>query len=371
VTIRHIVTLKDDPRRIPRSVATRAVRFLSADGTISFDLAPGVLRAYFSRVYGRREVPPRNARFVLNRAGKARIIGSRDGRGVDVAKVIATWRRDPAAKIVPISIGVRRPALTSEEAQALGVKEVVGEFFTPYDGGARVSNIRRAAAILDQYIIPAGGTFSLNKALGERTEERGFVEAPMIGEGGVLKDAVGGGVSQVATTTFNAAFFAGLKLVTHTPHSFWIPRYPKGREATVSWGGPELIFKNNWKAPVVILTHTTESGITVQMLSDPLGRRVEATEGEPYSFTKAEIIRLCDPALAPGEAKFDQLKGEDGFHIKYGRKVFRDGKKISDQSWHWRYRPEDGIVRVGVRRNGKCPPKSIPLSEAGVLAAGD
>ena len=72
----------------------------------------------------------------------------------------------------------------------------------------------------------------------------------------------------------NAAFFSGLKLIAHTPHSFWITRYPKGREATVSWGGPELIFQNDWDAPVVILTHTDSSGITVRMLSAPLGRKV-------------------------------------------------------------------------------------------------
>ncbi len=356
-TTPHIVTLDGDPRRVPRSTALRAVRFVTGDGAIRFDLAPGVLRAYFSRVFGRKEVAPRNARFVVNSTGKARIIGSRDGRGVDVESLIAAWLADPSAKIVPITVGVRRPALTSEKAQQLGVKEIVGEFFTPYNGGARVSNIRRAAEILDQYIIPARATFSLNKALGERTTARGFVEAPMIGEGGVLKDAVGGGVSQVATTTFNAAFFAGLKLIAHTPHSFWITRYPKGREATVSWGGPELIFQNNWDAPVVILTHTTEAGITVQMLSDPLGRKVVAYEGKPYSPSKAKIIRLCDPALPPREAKFDQMKGSDGFHIRYGRRVYRKGKLISKAMWHWRYAPEDGIVRIGPGKNG-CPPNS-------------
>ena len=366
----HIVTLDDEPRRIPRSVANRAVAFTTGDGKIAFTLSPGVLRAFFSRVYGRQEKAPRNARFVLNSKGKARIIGSRDGRGVDVDSLIATWKRDPSAKIVPITVGVRRPALTSEKAQKLGVTELVSEFFTPYNGGARVSNIRRAAEILDQYIIPAHATFSLNKALGERTEARGFVEAPMIGEQGVLKDAVGGGVSQVATTTFNAAFFAGLKIIAHTPHSFWITRYPMGREATVSWGGPELIFENNWDAPVVILTHTTEEGIRVQMLSAPLGRKVEAIEGKPYSIQKAKIIRLCDPSLAPGEAKFNQMKGEDGFHINYGRRVYKDGKLIAKKMWHWRYRPEDGIVRIGVRRNGSCPPDSTPISEAGALAAG-
>jgi vancomycin resistance protein YoaR len=345
----HIVTLDDDPRRIPRSVALRAVEFEPANGDVRFTLSRGTLRAFFSRTFGSRERAPRNATFTTNAAGKARIIGSKNGRGVDVDSLIATWQADPTARIVPITIGVREPALTSEKAQNLGVKQIVGQFFTPYSGGARVSNIKRGAEILDQYILPPKATFSLNKALGERTAARGFVEAPMIGEGGVLKNSVGGGVSQIATTTFNAAFFAGLKLIEHTPHSFWISRYPKGREATVSWGGPELIFENNWDAPIVILTHTNEEGLTVQMLSDPLGRKVESFEGKPYSFSKGKIIRIKDPTLPPGVAKFDQLKGSDGFRIKYGRRVYKDDKLISKEEWDWRYAPENGIVRIGPR----------------------
>ena len=344
----HIVALDDDPRRIPRSIAMRAVRFEPGEGgVLRFDLARGVLRTYFGTVYGGREVAPRDARFTASKSGAARIIASRDGRGVDVDALVRAWLADPTARIVPITIGVRRPALTTEEARHMGVTRVVGEFFTPYAGGPRVINIQRAAQILDQYIIPARAEFSLNKALGERTTARGFVQAPMIGDGGILTQSVGGGVSQVATTTFNAAFFAGLKLIAHTPHSFWISRYPKGREATVSWGGPELIFRNNWDAPVVILTHTDDAGITVRMLSAPLGRKVVAIEGEPYSYSKAKIVKVVDKSLKPGERKIQQMPGEDGFHIKYGRKVYRDGKLISRQLWHWRYSPEDGVILIG------------------------
>lgn len=344
---RHIVSLKDDSRVIPRDVARRAAGFKQTSTFVRFTIGRGVLRGYFSRIYGKSERPARDAVFVTNSAGKARIIAGHNGRGVDVETLAQTWEKTPGLKIVPITVGVREPALTTKKAQNLGVKQIVGQFFTPYSGGARVTNIKRAAQILDQYILPAHATFSLNDALGERTLQRGFVEAPMIGENNVLKDSVGGGVSQIATTTFNAAFFSGLKLIAHTPHSFWITRYPMGREATVSWGAPQLIFENNWDAPIVILTHTNDAGITVQFLSDPLGRKVVAIEGTPYSYSKAKIIRERDLTLAPGEAKVKQSKGEDGFHIKYGRRVYKDGTLISQEMWHWRYAPEDGIILMG------------------------
>ena len=347
VSTKHSVDLKGDVNRVPQDVIRRAASFRVGKRTITFQIKQGPLRAWFSKLYGKRERAPRNAVFTINKDGMARIIAGRNGRGVDVGGLVAAWQVDPSQTLTPITFGPREPALTTDEARTLGVKQVVGEFFTPYSGGARVTNIKRAAEILDQMIIPAGGTFSLNEALGERTEARGFVEAPMIGEGNILKDAVGGGVSQVATTVFNAAFFSGLKLIEHTPHSFWIDRYPKGREATVSWGGPELIFQNDWKAPIVILTRTTSEGITVRFLSDKLGRKVEAIEGEPYSFSKPKVIRQRDLSLPAGTKKIVQPLGHPGFWIKYGRRVYKDGKLRSKQDWVWRYFPENKVIAFG------------------------
>ena len=96
---------------------------------------------------------------------------------------------------------------------SLRITDQVGSFTTPYSPGEpRVTNIQRAAEMLDGFILGAGETFSLNAVLGPRTSEAGYVLAPQIEEG-KLKDAVGGGVSQVATTLYNAAFMSGLALI--------------------------------------------------------------------------------------------------------------------------------------------------------------
>jgi hypothetical protein len=102
--------------------------------------------------------------------------------------------------------------------------------------------------------------------------------------GGQLVDSVGGGISQIATTLYNAAFFAGLRLVAHTPHSFYISRYPMGREATISWGGPELVFDNNWPAPLRMQLTVRADKVAVRFYSRSLGRRVESWTGRPYAF---------------------------------------------------------------------------------------
>ncbi len=368
VRTRHTTVLKDDVRILPMSVKVAAATFSTNGRSIAFVVGRPALRAYYSSIYGRREKAATNARFVVNRAGKARIIAGRNGRGVDVDSLAKALEANPAERRIPLTIGIREPELTTEEARNLGVTEQVSTFFTPYSGGARVTNIKLAAKILDQHIIMPGKTFSLNEVLGERTAARGFVEAPMIGEGHVLTDAIGGGVSQVATTAFNAAFFAGLKLIDHTPHSFWISRYPKGREATVSWGGPELIFENNWEAPIVVLTFTDDEGIRVTFLSKRLGRRVEATEGEPYSYKAPRVIRKRDRSLPPGTKKVQQPLGSGGFWIDYGRRVFKDGKLVKREKWTWRYVPENAVILIGPKVRPQPVPEPTP--EEGETADG-
>ena len=150
-----------------------------------------------------------------------------------------------------------------------------------------MTNIKRAAELLDGTIILPGKEFSLNGALGKRTEAKGFVSAPQIFNGR-FEDAVGGGISQVATTLFNAAFFSGIKLVAHQAHQFYISRYPMGREATVSWGGPELIFRNDWPAAILMKLDASDSGITVRFYSTKLGRRVTTTTGRAVRPDDAE-----------------------------------------------------------------------------------
>jgi hypothetical protein len=127
-------------------------------------------------------------------------------------------------------------------------------------------------------------------------------------------DSVGGGISQVATMLYNGAFFAGLELVEHQPHTIFIDRYPPGREATISWGGPELVFRNDWPAPLVIELDTTARSITVRFVTERLGRRVETTTGEPYAH-----------------------RPDGGFTIEYTRRVYRGDVLRRDERFRWTY----------------------------------
>ena len=251
----------------------------------------------------------------------------------------------PAASPGSAGRPVERAGLTAPRVPS--ASDVVSTFTSRYTPGeARVTNIRRAAQLLDGRVIPPGGRFSMNAALGKRTLARGFVPAPMI-SGGRLVSSVGGGISQVATALYNAAFFAGLKLVEHTPHSFYISRYPMGREATVSWGGPELVFRNDWNAPVRMRLTTARDAVTVRFHSQRAGRKVESWTGRPYAYVPPTTRVIYNPGLDQGVRRVVQEAGGPGFTIDYGRRVLRGATVVSHERFRVRYEPVNRIVEVG------------------------
>ncbi len=154
-----------------------------------------------------------------------------------------------------------------EWAKSLGVKEVVGEFTTKHPCcAARVKNIHRISDLTQGVLIAPGETFSANDFVGRRTKEKGFVVAGVIDQGEFVDD-YGGGVSQWATTTFNAAFFAGLPIPDSKSHSVYLDRYPYGREATLAYPAVDLKIRNNTPYGVVIWPTYTGTSLTVQLYS--------------------------------------------------------------------------------------------------------
>jgi vancomycin resistance protein YoaR len=352
---RVVTRLLDGPRevRFRDATAVLPVATLAAlvttkpqHGALRVGLDVDGLREELVPRLGRFERQPADARFVVE-GDRVRLAPDTPGRKLDPDRIALSLVTNLPARAHLARFLTAEPKLTTEEAGKLRIKELVSEFTTNYPCCApRVTNIKRAATLLDGTIIRAGKEFSLNVALGKRTEAKGFVSAPQI-FAGRFEDAVGGGISQVATTLFNAAFFSGIKLVAHQAHQFYISRYPMGREATVSWGGPELIFRNDWPAAILMKLYASDSGITVRFYSTNLGRRVTTTTGKPYDLTTPKSVTVTNSALPRGARQVVQEAGDGGFTIDYTRQVFRDGTKIRNERYTVEYDAEDEIVEVG------------------------
>jgi vancomycin resistance protein YoaR len=218
----------------------------------------------------------------------------------------------------------------------------------PSERNLSVTNIRRAAQLLDGFVIAPGGHFSMNDALGRRTRARGFVPAPMI-SGGRFVDSLGGGIGQVAATLYNAAFFAGLQLVAHAPHRYYVPRYPKDREATISWDGPELILRNDWPTAVRIRLRATTTRVTAQIISERAGRHVRSWMGEPHAIQQRTVRIIKNPGLRHGTRRVVQAAGQPGFTIEYGRTVLRTARLVRSERWRVRYYAQNKIIEVGTQ----------------------
>lgn len=151
-----------------------------------------------------------------------------------------------------------------------GAPTTAGPGFTTYHAptGARIINIHRIADLVRGVVIPPGGSFSVNDHVGRRTVENGFVAAGAISNGQHV-DEVGGGISQFATTLFNAAYFAGLDIPEYQAHSEYFDRYPYGREATMGFPAPDLVITNSTPYGILLWTSYTQSSLTVTLYSTP------------------------------------------------------------------------------------------------------
>jgi vancomycin resistance protein YoaR len=131
-----------------------------------------------------------------------------------------------------------------------------------------VANIHRIADLVNGVLIRPGETFSVNAFVGPRTADKGFVSDATIQDGEFV-DEIGGGVSQFATTMFNAAFFGGYDIPEHKPHSQYISRYPAGREATLDYPEVDLKIRNNSPHGLLVATSYTGTTVTVSFYGTP------------------------------------------------------------------------------------------------------
>ncbi|MCU1378752.1 MAG: hypothetical protein JWN29_1735 [Acidimicrobiales bacterium] len=208
-----------------------------------------------------------------------------------------------------VSLPVRstEPDRTTDEVQTLKIVEPIGSFTTRHPAGQpRVTNIHRIADLIDGTIIGPGGRFSVNDKVGERTTAKGFVSDHSIADG-VFVETVGGGISQFATTLFNAAFFGGLDVPTYQAHSIYISRYPYGREATLSWTKPDLVISNTTPYGVLIDTSYTSTTLTVTLWSTKYATGAQTAQSEAPLGNCKRVTTERTRTYVDGHTKVDHV----------------------------------------------------------------
>jgi vancomycin resistance protein YoaR len=245
------------------------------------------------------------------------------------------------SRTATIATKATEPEFTTEVARRTLPKEKISSFTTYFQAGQpRVHNIKLAARAIDGTYVPPGRQFSMNAVLGERTAAKGYVEAGII-RGGRAATSLGGGISQVSTTIFNASFFAGVQLDAWTPHYYYISRYPEGREATISWPDLHNIFTNTTDGGILVKVSTTDTSITVTYWGTKT-YDVTATKSARYDIVQPKKYSDDGPDC------IDQSP-VPGFKVDVGRIIKQGGKVVKTQKFTTNYRPEDDVTCTNPR----------------------
>ena len=340
-----------------------AMLALPHDGTRALRVGgPGATR-YFARLGRGIDQPARDATFRPLQSGRVVVVPARNGR---VVHELATGRNILAAALAPGDRTARvvvthvRPHRTTAQARALGITARIGRYETIYGGDPnRIHNVQLVAHLVDGKLIAPGATFSFNHATGARTANKGFREAPVI-INGELTTGLGGGVCQVSTTVFNAAYEAGLNITERTNHALYISHYPQGRDATVNYPDVDLKFVNDTKHWILLRTYVGSYSLDVELYGAPLHRRV-VSETRPLEETGgAPLERVPDPTMYIGSNVVEE-SGEPSRSTSVRRRVYTaNGRLLYDNTWYSSYRGEPRVVRVGTKHRPKPKPPPPP-----------
>lgn len=316
----------------------QAASFTVADGAVTMKLDNDQLADQVLEANPKMGSTAKDAKIIL-RGGKPAIVPAVEGHGVDTAKlsdkvlVAATTKQRTAT----VELKTTQPDVTTKKAKALGVKEEIVEFSTPYPtyDTVRTKNLRAGSAKLNGLLVMPGETFSLTKALAPITVANGYFESGVV-EDGFSTTAVGGGLSQISTQLFNVGWLGGMDNIAHRPHSRWFDRYPAGRESTLWEGQIDMAWKNNTGHAVMIQAWVS---------SDRVHTRLWGTKKYTVTSRTSDHYDITNPTTRYNDAEkcVSESGGQKGFSVDVHRTRTSGSETLRD-SLHWTYQPWNKIV---------------------------
>jgi vancomycin resistance protein YoaR len=336
---------------------------LPAGGRTTLAIAGPAADDWLVRLGRRVEKPAKDAGFSVD-GPHVRVIPAQpgirlDGAGAARALLHAALKRRPQLRVAQLPVQEAPAKLSTEAASAMHISGIVSTYTTVFGGVPnRIHNVELVSHLVDDKLIAPGATFSFNKTTGERNASKGFLIAPVI-VNGELTTGLGGGVCQVSTTVFNAAFEAGLKITERTNHALYISHYPQGRDATVNYPDVDLEFVNDTGSWMLLRTFVSSSSLTVTLFGTPVHRKVTSTVTPLVAHGKPPVKKTIDPTLKPGEKIVDDA-GSPALSTSVTRDVYKaDGKLLYHDTWYSSYRALPKLVRIGP---GKKKPKKPPTT---------
>jgi vancomycin resistance protein YoaR len=353
-----VLTLGPTRYRIPRWRIATLLK-LPKNGATRLRIGGPAADAFFKAKQKVVDTPAHDAQFVVTTNG-IRVQPSKNAQVLDVPRTVdallAAATR-PVKRTAPFSVATKAPERTTQDALAMGITGLYSSYTTYYGGVPnRIHNVQLVSHLIDDTLIPPGKEFSFNATTGERNEAKGFLDAPVI-INGELQSGLGGGVCQVSTTVFNAAYEGGLPITARTNHALYISHYPQGRDATVNYPDTDLKFVNDTGHWLLLRTFVSSSSLTVNLYGTPQHRKVVSETAPLVTTGPVPEVVTKDPKLVVGEKVVDE-QGSAPLSTSVNRKVYDpNGKLLYDNTWYSSYVGEKSIIRVGTKPKPKPKPK--------------
>lgn len=247
------IRLTDGNRTVTRTRRELGFRLASATGPVAFTVDKGALKDALGRIAKTFRQPAINARPYVYK-GRLSLDPGTYARALNVPttaeRLAQAVTQNPATVKFTVSLYKKPPVLTADRLK--GITGRLSSYATRATRNAgRNRNIEIAVQAINGTLLSPGETFSLNETVGRRSREKGYKEAIVFVDAEKVP-GLGGGVSQVTGTLFNAAALAGIMLREVNPHSRPVSYIPLGRDATVVWGAKDLKFKNDTDTPIYI-----------------------------------------------------------------------------------------------------------------------
>ena len=321
------------------------------------------METLFDAVDKKVSTPGINATFEVNTETLAlTLVDGSDGEGVDRIATAAALTRaalDATDRTAEVILHPIPPDLTTEEVQAMGIKDLLGDYkTTPYVGTKnRQINVRLATKLCSGVFLAPGEEFNTDERLGVRDAAHGWASAPGIVGPGQLEDVPGGGICQVSTTLFNAALVSGLEITKRYNHSIFINHYPDGRDATVTAGGKNMCFRNDTADYIFIYGWSSGINTHFYIFGVNDGRQVLPIEFSGFSVGGSyPTTTIIDKSLPVGTTKED-FSGQRSRSCSITRTViYADGTKKS-QTWSSRW---SMLPKVVLTNPAPATPTTMP-----------
>ncbi len=267
------------------------------------------------------------------------VVPAEEGKGID-AETLATAVQKAStesARKATVELEITQPTISTKTAQSWKMEKVV-EFATPYPtyDTQRTKNLRNGAAKVNGTVVNPGEEFNLADQFGPITQANGYVVSGVV-ENGNSSEALGGGISQISTMSYNAGFLSGMDILEHRPHTRWFDRYPAGRESTFWVGQINMRWKNNTKAPVVVQMWVTDSQVKTVVWGVKTWD-VKTTTSDHYNITSPTTVHNTSSKCTP------EAGGKSGFSVTVTRTRTSADKTLPKETWNWTYSPWNRIV---------------------------